>query len=97
MGPFLSDCKNNDISILKPCVYNNEQQILNWLEGDDILILDLGFRDAIRPIEQFKFQVAMLPFPEWTKTVFARRRPITTAALLKSDGSLRVVRFAFSG
>ena len=62
MGTFLSDCKNNDASILKHCVYNNGQQILNWLEEDDILILDRVFRDAIRPMEQFGFQVTMPHF-----------------------------------
>ena len=62
LGLFLSDHKNNDASILKHCVYNNEQDILNWLDEDDILILDRGFRDAIRAMKQFDFDVAMPHF-----------------------------------
>ncbi|CAF3561689.1 unnamed protein product [Rotaria socialis] len=62
MGPFLSDYKNNDASIFKHCVYNNEQDILNWLHDDDVLILDRGFRDTVRAMKQFGFQVAMPSF-----------------------------------
>ncbi|CAM4907558.1 unnamed protein product [Rotaria socialis] len=62
MGPFLSDYKNNDASIFKHCVYNNEQDILNWLHDDDVLILDRGFRDTIRAMKQFGFQIAMPSF-----------------------------------
>ncbi|CAF4491463.1 unnamed protein product, partial [Rotaria magnacalcarata] len=59
MGPFLSDYKNNDASIFKHCVYNNEQDILNWLHDDDVLILDRGLRDTVRAVKQFGFQIAM--------------------------------------
>ncbi|CAF4721656.1 unnamed protein product, partial [Rotaria magnacalcarata] len=62
MGPFLSDYKNNDASIFKHCVYNNEQDILNWLHDNDVLILDRGFRDTVRAMKQFGFQVAMPSF-----------------------------------
>ena len=62
LGPFLSDYKNNDASILKHCFNNNEQEILDWLDEDDILILDRGFRDAIRAMKQFGFEVAMPHF-----------------------------------
>jgi lipopolysaccharide biosynthesis glycosyltransferase len=62
LGPFLSDYKNNDASILKHCVNNNEQDILNWLDEDDVLILDRGFRDAIRAMNKFGFEVAMPHF-----------------------------------
>ncbi|CAF4695223.1 unnamed protein product, partial [Rotaria socialis] len=62
MGPFLSDYKSNDASIFKHCVYNNEQDILNWLHDDDVLILDREFRDTVRAMKQFGFQVAMSSF-----------------------------------
>jgi len=62
LGPFLSDYKNNDASILKYCVYNNEQEILDWLGEDDILILDRGFRDATRAMTKLGFEVAMPHF-----------------------------------
>ncbi|CAF4659356.1 unnamed protein product, partial [Rotaria sp. Silwood2] len=44
LGTFFSDYKNNDASILKHCLYTNEQDIIHWLHKDDILIVDRGFR-----------------------------------------------------
>ena len=39
---FFSDYKNNGATILKHCLYANEQDIIHWLHKDDILIVDRG-------------------------------------------------------
>ncbi|CAF4614113.1 unnamed protein product [Rotaria socialis] len=83
MGPFLSDYKNNDASIFKHCVYNNEQDILNWLHDDDVLILDRGFRDTIRAMKQFGFQIAMPSFLNGRKQ-FPSKSQISIVALLNN-------------
>ncbi|CAF4084367.1 unnamed protein product [Rotaria magnacalcarata] len=62
LGPFFSDYKNNDASILKHCLYKNEQDIVNWLHEDDILIVDRGFRDAISAIKHFGYEPVMPSF-----------------------------------
>ena len=62
LGPFFSNHKNNDAFILKRCLYKNEQDIINWLDKDDILIVDRGFRDAIPTIKHFGYKAVMPSF-----------------------------------
>lgn len=62
MGPFLADGKNNDASIAKNMFINNEQDILNWLHDDDVVVVDRGFRDAVRTINRFGFNAQMPDF-----------------------------------
>jgi hypothetical protein len=62
VGPFLADGKNNDASIAKNIFINNEQDILNWLHDEDIIVVDRGFRDAIKTIKRFGFNVQMPDF-----------------------------------
>jgi len=62
LGLFFSDYKNNDASILKHCLYTNEQDIIHWLHRDDILIFDRGFRDVIPTIKHFGYKAAMPSF-----------------------------------
>jgi len=52
VGPFLADRKNNDASIAKHLlyIYNNEQGILEWLHDNDVILIDRGFRDAMKAI-----------------------------------------------
>ncbi|CAF3548310.1 unnamed protein product [Rotaria socialis] len=62
LGPFFANSSNNDAAILKHCLLNNEQQILNWLRDDDILVLDRGFRDVVNTLSRLRLQVAMPGF-----------------------------------
>jgi hypothetical protein len=61
-GPFLSDYYNNDASIIKNCLHENELDILNWLHKDDIIIVDRGFRDSISTIRSFGYETVMPSF-----------------------------------
>ncbi|CAF3491531.1 unnamed protein product [Rotaria socialis] len=65
--PFLADGKKNDASIAKNILYNNDQAILNWLHDDDIIMIDRGFRDAVKTIEMFGFHAAMSRFLNGSK------------------------------
>ena len=63
VGPFLADGKSNDASIATNLLYQNKQGILEWLNGDDDVILtDRGFRDAVKAIEMLGFHPAILRF-----------------------------------
>ena len=72
VGPFLADGKNNDASIAKRIFMNNEEDILNWLEDDDVLVVDRGFRDALSTINHFGFRVQMPDFLNGKKQLSAR-------------------------
>ncbi|CAF3184663.1 unnamed protein product [Rotaria sp. Silwood2] len=61
-GPFFSDNNNNDASILKHIITNNYDDILNWIEENDILILDRGFRDSLGILKSLGIDVAMPSF-----------------------------------
>ena len=61
-GPFLTDTTNNDSSIIKSCLVENKEGILNWLHDDDVLILERNFRDATNSIKMFVLHPAMPDF-----------------------------------
>ncbi|XP_062580526.1 uncharacterized protein LOC134242456 [Saccostrea cucullata] len=47
LGPYLADGRNNDAAILKSIIKQNVDEIQTWLERDDLLVVDRGFRDSI--------------------------------------------------
>ena len=61
-GPFFSDNNNNDASILKRIMNNNCDNILNWMDDNDIMIVDRGFRDSLGVLKAFGIDVAMPSF-----------------------------------
>jgi len=38
----MADSKNNDASIIKHCLFNNDDDMLCWFKDNDILIVDRG-------------------------------------------------------
>lgn len=61
-GPFLADGHNNDASIIKHIFKNNDQGITSWLQEDDIVIVDRGFRDAVDSMEELGLSVEIPAF-----------------------------------
>ncbi|CAF2973288.1 unnamed protein product [Rotaria sp. Silwood2] len=61
-GPFFSDNSNNDASILKRIMINNYDDILNWIQENDIRIPDRGFRDSLGVLKSLGIDVAMPSF-----------------------------------
>ena len=61
-GPFFSDNSNNDASILKHIMINNYDDILGWIEENDIMILDRGFRDSLGVLKSLGIDVPMPSF-----------------------------------
>lgn len=60
MGPYLA--RNNDASILKHVIKSNIEDICNWLEKDDIFVVDRGFRDSLDFLEELGIQAHMPSF-----------------------------------
>lgn len=62
LGPYFADHKNNDASILKHNFQTNMENIKDWLQQDDVLIVDRGFRDSISFLESLGIQAQMPAF-----------------------------------
>ena len=66
-GPFFSNFQNNDASILKHIMLNNYEDILNWTNEGDIMLLDRGFRDSLGVLKALGIDVAMPSFLDRNK------------------------------
>ena len=62
MGPYLSNGKTNDSSIIKRIITSNSGNIMDYLKEDDVLIVDRGFRDATPFLNELGFKTQMSPF-----------------------------------
>ncbi|CAF3216884.1 unnamed protein product [Rotaria sp. Silwood2] len=62
MGPYFADYKNNDAEITKHIIYKNKENIGQWLEKGDILVVDRGFRDALDYLHLMGYQTYMPSF-----------------------------------
>ena len=61
-GLFYSDFHNNDTSILKHVMLNNNEDILNWMQESDIMVLGRGFRDSLGVLKVLGIDAAMPSF-----------------------------------
>lgn len=57
MGPYLA--RNNYASILTHIMKSNIEDIRNWVQEDDIFIVDRGFRDSLDYLEELGIQAKM--------------------------------------
>uniref|UniRef100_K1P127 DDE Tnp4 domain-containing protein n=1 Tax=Magallana gigas TaxID=29159 RepID=K1P127_MAGGI len=57
LGPYLADSKNNDASILRHMIYHNAEELRNWLQEEDVFVVDRGFRDAQDVLEDVRWVV----------------------------------------
>ncbi|CAC5415677.1 unnamed protein product [Mytilus coruscus] len=60
--PYLADYRNNDASILTHMLKTNVEEIRDWVNEEDIFVLDRGFRDAIPILEDLGIQAEMPRF-----------------------------------
>lgn len=78
---------------MKNCLHKNEQALLNWLQKDDILILDRGFRDSISTIKHFGYQAIMPSFlnrrKQFTSHEANRTRLITKIRWVIESGMIQ--------
>ena len=62
LAPYFADYKNNDGAITKHIIYNNKENIIQWLQKGDILVIDRGFHDALDYLHKHNYQTFMPAF-----------------------------------
>ncbi|CAF1143835.1 unnamed protein product [Adineta ricciae] len=90
-GPYFADGRNNDASIANNIFIHNEEDVLNWLNKDDVIAVDRGFRDAVKSIYGFGFNVQLPDFLKG-KNIYHLQKPIILGVLLKKLIKLRIGR-----
>lgn len=59
LGPYLSNAKNNDAAITRHMVTRNSEGMNDWLQDNDLCIVDRGFRDVVEFLEERGISVKM--------------------------------------
>lgn len=59
LGPYLSNGKNNDAAITRHMVTRNSEGMNDWLQDNDLCIVDRGFRDVVEFLEERGLSVKM--------------------------------------
>ena len=62
IGPDLADGRNSDAKILNHIIGTDIQDIKTWLQDDDIMIVDRGFRDSAGVLSNLGIQMQMPSF-----------------------------------
>ena len=52
LGPYLSNAKNNDAAITRHILSTNSEGMNDWLQDNDLCIVDRGFRDVVEFLEE---------------------------------------------
>ncbi|KAJ8314676.1 hypothetical protein KUTeg_006826, partial [Tegillarca granosa] len=59
IGPYMADFYNNDANIVKHMMETNSDDIKDWLQENDVMVVDRGFRDAVNYLQENGFKVEM--------------------------------------
>ena len=62
IGPYLADGKNNDAQITKHAFGNNVENIKNWFQADDVMVVDRGYRDCLDFLAELGIKTEMPHF-----------------------------------
>ncbi|XP_033725211.1 uncharacterized protein LOC117315175 [Pecten maximus] len=62
LGPYFGDSKNNDASILNQILNANIEEIKEWIQENDVFVVDRGFRDSLDLLKQLGIQTEMPSF-----------------------------------
>ena len=83
LGPYFADSKNNDVSILKHIINNNIEEIKNWINPNDIFVVDRGFRDAVELLGELGIQAEMPCFMKKSEKQMAMEDANTSRMVTK--------------
>ena len=61
-GPYLADRTNSDAKITEDMLKSNFENITEWFEQNDVLVLDRGLRDAADILKGFEIESYMPQF-----------------------------------
>ncbi|CAF4651489.1 unnamed protein product, partial [Rotaria sp. Silwood2] len=99
IGPFFSDFSNNDASIMKNILFRNTNKIIDWLNQDDVVVVDRGFRDSVDIMEGLGLKVALPPFlngrRQFTTTEANQSRYVTKIRWVVEAANARIKQFKF--
>lgn len=82
----MADAKNNDGSILNHMLASNVQDIKNWIEKEDIFIVDRGFRDSLDFLEDFGINAKMPSFIQKGQAQMTTEEANTSRLLISDQG-----------
>ncbi|CAF3738772.1 unnamed protein product [Rotaria socialis] len=99
IGPFLSNYSNNDASIMQNILHRNTDGIRNWLNEDDVIVVDRGFRDCVNAMEDLGLNVVFPPFlngrKQFTTTAANQSRFVTKVRWVVEAENGRIKQFKF--
>ncbi|CAF4607848.1 unnamed protein product [Rotaria socialis] len=99
IGPFLSNYSNNDASIMQNILHRNTDGIRNWLNEDDVIVVDRGFRDCVNAMEDLGLNVVFPPFlngrKQFTTTAANQSRFVTKVRWVVEAANGRIKQFKF--
>ena len=84
LGQYFADYKNNDAAITKHMIYNNKENITQWSQKGDILVIDRGFRDALDYLHKHNYQTFMPAFLDKNSKQFSTRTDNETRFVTKT-------------
>ena len=87
---YFADTQNNDASITKNIFLTNSKNVNDWLQLNDLLTVDRGFRDCLAFLENLGLKTKMPAFLNKAEKSFQPRRLMKTDLLQKSGGSWKV-------
>ena len=61
-GPYFSDSRNNDASILLNEMPDHQNNLRQWLDDGDIFVVDRGYRDSVEFLEGLNLNCEIPPF-----------------------------------
>ncbi|KYN28908.1 hypothetical protein ALC57_01669 [Trachymyrmex cornetzi] len=61
-GPYFADGKNNDANILTTLMRSDASELRSYLKPNDVFVVDRGFRDCLKLLEDLGFIIKMLHF-----------------------------------
>ena len=67
LGPYLADGKNSDAKITEHMLKSNSEDIRNWFNEGDVLIVDRGFRDVTDLLNDCEINTEMPHFLKKTE------------------------------
>ena len=80
---FLVDRKNNNAEITKNTIYNNKEDITDWLRSEDVIIVDRGFRDCVKDLENLGYKIKMPCFLKKGQSQFSKNEAHQTRFITK--------------
>lgn len=98
MGPYLA--RNSDASILKHVMKSNIEDICNWVEKDDIFVVDRGFRDSLDFLEELRIQAHVSSFmskgeKQMTTESANTSRPVTKIRWVVESANSRIKQWKY--